>query len=380
MNILFFNYEFPPLGGGAATANYFLFKEFSRNKSLRINLITSSSHHESVINFSRNIEIVRLNIGKRGKSQLFQKFTSIILYFVKSTAYAMRLARKKRFDVSVVFFAFPSGITALLMKILFRIPYIISLRGSDVPGFNERFTYLYPILRPIFRLIIQNSVRVVANSDDLKALAMESGIKKKVEVIPNGVDVDFFKPAKTKKNKDAVVFLTVARLIKRKALDVLIRSASKIKSDIPFEVQIVGDGDERKNLKNIAKETHIANRIKFLGEVGREKINKVYQGADVFVLSSKNEGMSNALLEAMASGLPIISTMTGGVSSNLKNNFLLVKVNDEKGLTDKMEELLENGPLRSKMAEKSRALAETLRWQVIADRYLQLINSSLNNG
>lgn len=137
MKVLMLNYEFPPLGGGAANATKFMLMEFKNHADLEIDLITSSTEKFKVKRLGNNITIHFLNIHKKGNLH-YQSYKNLLYYSWKAYRYARELIQKKHYDVCHAFFGIPCGYLA--MKI--GIPYIVGLRGSDVPFYNNRFKIL----------------------------------------------------------------------------------------------------------------------------------------------------------------------------------------------------------------------------------------------
>jgi len=129
------NYEFPPLGGGAGNASYYMLREFSKYHDLNIDLITSSADKYRVEQFAENISIHFLDIHKNNTALHYQSNKNLITYTMKVYFYAKKLRKQKSYDLCHAFFGIPCGAIALLLGV----PYIVSLRGSDVPGHNERF-------------------------------------------------------------------------------------------------------------------------------------------------------------------------------------------------------------------------------------------------
>jgi len=199
-NILMLNYEFPPLGGGAANATFFLLKQFSNRENLKIDLITSSIASEKVENFSKNINIHYLDIGKKGNLH-YQSQKDLLKYSFKAYKYAKKLIKKQKYDLCHAFFGIPSGFIAMKLKRKFNLPYIVSLRGSDVPFYNKRFHLLDKLIfKRLSKKIWRKSTTTIANSKGLKTLALDTNPKQDIKVIYNGVDTAKFKTQKKVKN------------------------------------------------------------------------------------------------------------------------------------------------------------------------------------
>jgi glycosyltransferase involved in cell wall biosynthesis len=368
MKILMLNYEFPPLGGGAANANYYLLKEFSKNKKIEIDLITSSTSKYRKENFANNINIYYLDIGKNPKNLHLQSNKDLLTYSFKAYFFAKKILKNNQYDLIHAWFGIPCGFLAMLL----RKPYIVALRGSDVPFYNKRFEIADKLLfKHLSKIIWKNATSVIANSEGLKQLALKSAPNQKIEVIYNGVDTNEFKPSRNKKYGKTLKIICVARLIKRKGIDYLLKALGELK-EIDFQLTLIGDGDQEENLKNLAKELGISKKVKFLGAVPHSKIAKHYQENDLFVLPSLNEGMSNTILEAMACGLPIITTNTGGAKELIKKNGFKIKPGSVEELKKNIALYIGKTSLLKSQSNISRENTKKLSWKSIANNYLYI--------
>lgn len=391
MKVLFFNYEYPPLGAGAANATAYLLKEYSCIPELEVDLVTSSISEDYVLEkIGENIRIHRLPIGKNRGNMHFQSRKDLIIYSIKAYFFARKLVRERKlagkpFSLSHSFFTVPCGFLSWLLKIEFRLPYIISLRGSDVPGYSDRFVLMYKFITPVIKLIWKYSAFVISNSIGLRDLALKSGTKKEIGIIYNGVDIEHFKPVsqglaltgKAKPWTDSRFIITTgaSRVTHRKGLNYLIGAVAKLIPKYPnIQVRIMGEGNAQEELENLAKTLKIEKNVEFLGRIPREETAPYYQEAGIFVLPSLNEGMSNAMLEALASGLPIISTDTGGADELIKEgiNGYIVKFKDSADIAEKLEKLINSPELTGLMGIESRKIAETMSWGKVAGQYAGL--------
>jgi len=364
--ILMLNYEFPPLGGGAGNATYYLLKEFSNHQNLEIDLVTTSINGAKTNKFSKNITIHFLDIGKK-EDLHYQSNTDLLRYSWKAYQYCKKLIEKKKFDLCHAFFGIPCGYIAMKLNI----PYIISLRGSDVPGHNPKYKFLDTLFfKRLSKKIWNNAKEVIVNSKDLKWEAKRIKFNKKIIIILNGIDTSFYRKMKIKKsNKFDILY--VGRLSTVKGLKYLFKAFNKLnKRDT--QLVLAGDGNQKRPLINLAKKLRISNRVKFLGILSKKQLVKEYNKADIFILPSIHEGMSNTLLEAMSCSLPIISTNTGGVRDILKGNGLITKSKDSQELYESIRKLHLNKNLREEMAKKSRKIAEKMKWRDVASKYLEV--------
>jgi len=362
MKILMLNYEFPPLGGGAGNATYYLLKEFSKIKNLEIDLVTSSIDKFKIEQFAKNIKIHFLDISKKGNLH-YQSNKDLLTYSIKAKKYCKKLIKEKNFDLIHAFFGIPCGYIAMKLGL----PYIVSLRGSDVPFYNKRFEKLDKfIFKKLSKKIWKNSKATITNSQGLKELALESCPNQKISIIYNGVDINEFKPLKIRKKNKKVVLISTGRLIKRKGYQYLIPAIK----GLDIKLQLIGDGNLKTELKKLANENKVD--VKFLGKKKHKDLIKDLQKADVFILPSLNEGMSNSILEAMACGLPIITTNTGGSKELIKENGFIVKKENIKELKNAVQNFIDNPRLIKQMGIKSRKIAEKMSWKEVAGGYMEV--------
>ena len=382
MKILFFNYEYPPLGGGAANATANILREYSKLPDLEVDLVTSSIDSEYHLEkIGENIRIHRLPIGKNKNNLHLQSAKDLLLYTWKAFWFSCRLARKAKrekrpYDLTHSFFTVPCGFISLKLKWLFGLPYVVSLRGSDVPGYSDRWPLIYKFLGPLFALIWKQSAAVVSNSEGLKELALKTDPKQKIGVIYNGIDTNHFRPDESAGSAEKFIITPGAsRITDRKGLNYLIDAVKMLTEKYPqIELRIMGNGNARMKLERQVNELDLKDKVEFLGRIPREETAPRYQEASVFILPSLNEGMSNAMLEALASGLPIVATDAGGTKELVTDgeNGYIIKMKDATHLAEKLEVLIENPELRRSMGRASRTRAEKLSWENVAKEYFVL--------
>lgn len=381
MKILFLNYEYPPLGGGAANATRYILREFSRMPDTEVHLVTSGMEQSyGKEHIGGSVWVHRLPIGKDPAKIHSQSIRNLLVYTFAAWRFSLRLVREaagegKPFDRTIAFFGIPCGALALWLKRRHGIPYLVSLRGSDVPGYSEKYDRLYLFLAPLVRLVWRRALAVVPNSRGLAELAAKTSPEQAFEIIPNGVDTEEFKPDPEREHDGYFRILTVSRLTPRKGLRFLIRAMESLKEgNEKLELWIVGDGEEKPVLEALAKECDVSDRVKFFGAVPHDELGRYYGLADVFCLPSLNEGMSNTVLEALAAGLPIVATVTGGTEELVSiggNGFFVAQQSPEE-LTEKIARLAADPALRERMGKASRKRAEEMSWNRVAKRFLDL--------
>lgn len=384
MKILFLNYEYPPLGGGAGNATEYLLREYAKMPEMEVHLVTSSAdNHYHQISVGTNVTVYSLPIGKNKETLHFQSLRDILYYSWSGYRFAKKLLEEGGFEVIHAFFGVPCGVQAYLLGKKFHLPYIISLRGADVPGFSERFLGLEIFLRPIIRKVWHKANAVVAVSQGMKDLALKTSPEQPMSVIPNGIDLTLFRESRG--SMDGILrLISTSRLTPRKGLRYLIEALRILRehySITAVKVLLIGDGNERAGLEELTKTAGVMEQVRFLGRIPHNELPQWYAKADVFVLPSLNEGMSNAMLEALASGLPLLVTRTGGAEELLEegHNGFAIQMKNARDIAEKVKKLFNDVPLRRAMARASRQKAEAMSWHRVAQAYRQLYQNVSRN-
>ncbi len=375
LKILMFNNEFPPLGGGTGTVNLELFKIFKNYPNIKIDLITSSgSKKKEVERFSENIKIFRYPVGKKNIHHASNG--ELIRYALKATFAGFKLHKKEKYNLIFVWTTVPAGFPAFLLKLRKKVPYIIRIGGPDIPGFEERYGFVYKIISPLIKIMWKKAELLVTKCKSEKEMIEKINNKLNIKTIYNGVDTDKFFPSK-KNTPTPLKLICSARLIKRKGQYTLIDAVSRLKKEgIIINVDLVGEGDEKDAYINYSKEKNVTEQIIFSGYVPRENMPEKYQETDIFILPSYNEGMSNALLEAMGCGLPVIVTNVGGTEELVdKTNGFIFNAGNSDELSDILKQIHFNKTGLKELGQNSRKKAIQFNWKNIAGEYFKLFNT-----
>ncbi|MHC4583864.1 MAG: glycosyltransferase family 4 protein [Planctomycetota bacterium] len=364
------NYEFPPIGGGAANAHRCLLQQYADNAGLTVDVLTSAPKPGFVKeSFAENITIYKVGIHK--KQLHYWRKTEVLEWLFKAGFHYRRLLRENDYDLAHAFFGFPTG--WLCYRAAGKMPYIISLRGSDVPGEHARLKLDYKILGPAFRAIWKNASVLVANSEGLKNRALKFMPSAVIDVIPNGVDLERFSPSETAPDQYTLRLLTVGRLSVTKRVEILIDAVDILsKQGCKILLKIVGGGQMQQNLKQIVNEKNLDNIIEITGRFDAEDMPNIYRQNDIFVSASKLEGMSNAMLEAMASGLPIIAARCEGTEELIVENGLVIENTTAEEIAKAIKKLIDDRQLLNQMSIAARQQAQQFTWGQIAEKYLNI--------
>jgi glycosyltransferase involved in cell wall biosynthesis len=376
INLLMLNYEFPPIGGGAANAHLHLLQQYGDNSDLKVDVLTSAQRPGFFQEkFCENITIFRVGLHK--KNLHFWRKREVIEWLAKAQLRYRRLLRENDYDLVHAFFGFPAG--WLCQRSAKKLPYIVSLRGSDVPGEHARLKLYYKLLGPrVFKPIWRNAAALVACSEGLKKRALSFLPSVAIDVIPNGVDLDRFHPPEIANSQDRVSsrsmplkLLTVGRLSVTKRVEMLVDAAQILHEDgCNVRLTIVGGGGFEQRLEQIVSERNLSDIVEITGRVEAEKMPRVYRQNDVFVSASMQEGMSNAMLEAMASGLPIVTTRCEGVEELIADNGIVTEEAEPGQIANAIKTLAGDTNARKKSSVAARKQAEKFSWESVAERYL----------
>ena len=371
MRILILNSEYPPIGGGAGNASAHIAAQFER-MGHTVTVVTSRfgrlPHREQ----NGRLTIYRIR-GLRRRQDRSNPLEQII-FILSASFWTMGLIPRFKPHVTLAFFGVPSGPVAWLVKKLYNIPYIVSLRGGDVPGFRPYdFRVYHRLIAPFLRVIWRNASAVVANSRGLRQLATTFDSHFEIPVIPNGIDLDTYKSAG--RDWSFPRLLSAGRIVHQKGLDLAMRALGGLK-ELNWEWRIAGDGPQMSGLQSLAKELGVDDRVHFLGWQSREQLMKCYGQANVFLFPSRHEGMPNAMLEAMASGLPVIASCIAGNEELVIDGEtgFLVPSEDVQVLQSALKKLLSDPALREKMGRASRQHVEAnYSWESTAQQYALLL-------
>ena len=371
MKILIINSEYPPVGGGAGNASAHLARLLAKMGS-EVVVLTSRYDDLPSQQVCDGVRLLRGPTSRRyaDRSNAFEQ----VLFILGASVKSLGLLRHFRPDVTLAFFGLPSGAVAWLLRRVAGIPYVVSLRGGDVPGFRPYDFWLYhKIAVPWLHLIWRGAAAVVANSRGLYDLARGFDARVPIAIVPNGVDAEEFPvPAR---EWSPPRLLSVGRVVYQKGYDVAIDALSGL-ADLPWEWRIVGDGPYLQPLKRMVRESGLDGRVQFLGWQMPDEVKGEYARANLFLHPSRHEGMPNAVLEAMASELPVIATRIAGNEELVVHDEtgLLATVEDAQSLRVSLKVLLTDRERRETMGHAARRRVEqSFGWNRVADQYQAIL-------
>jgi len=363
MRILMTSYEFPPIGGGGGAVVAGLSRQLV-SRGHEVDLVTMSFRGCPRREELDGVRVHRVPCIRRLKQVCTtpEAFT----YLAASLPIIRGLLARNHYDVTHAHFILPDGLLAWWIWRTTGLPYVITAHGSDVPGFNpHRLRLAHRVVRPLWKMVVRGAKRIICPSHVLEqlVLAQRPGAQKTL-VIPNGLEVGDYSP-----NGRELRILVVTRMLERKGVQHLLTSIAQ--SPVEPEVHIVGDGPYLPELKRQAQE--LASPPKFWGWLDNRspQLRGLYEASSIFVFPSEAENFPVVLLEAMASGLAIITTEGTGCAEVVGDAGLLVPARNPQAISRALKQLIEDPALRASLgAAARRRIEENFTWSAVAGRYV----------
>lgn len=371
MHILIINSEYPPIGGGAGNASANIAQCLAQ-MGHEVSVVTSRFEKLPHKEEKEGVTIHRvptLRLRKDRSTAIEQ-----VIFIIAASLWALGWIPKFKPHVSLAFFGIPSGAAAWLIRRIYQVPYVVSLRGGDVPGFRPYdFRIYHTLIAPLLRIVWRDASAIAANSNGLRELALKFDSRFEISVISNGVNVKSHRFEI--RDWTPAHLLSVGRLVHQKGFDLAMRALADLK-DVKWQWKIVGDGPLQPMLRSLADELGILDRVTFTGWQTQEQLIEHYRQANLFVFPSRHEGMPNAVLEAMANGLPIVASQIAGNEELVVDGVtgMLVPSENVASLREALGESISNAPLRQQMGEASRRRVEEMfTWDGTARQYALLL-------
>ena len=256
-------------------------------------------------------------------------------------------------------------------------PVLTTVQGSDIFQIPR-----LPLGRWFTKRTLTRSRHITALSNALKEQVLHLGINdNKITIIPNGVDTSTFTPLPSRQREDIILF--VGSLIQRKGANFLLEAMASIAHNFPhYRLVLIGDGPQKTSLQQLAKRLGIDQRVTFTGRLPQHQVKKWMQRAKVFVLPSVEEGMGVVLIEALASGTPVVASNVGGIPDVITSDVgILVPPKDVQALANALRDILRDPSHWDMMSHRARRRAvEIYDWGQVSQRFVSLYHSILDNA
>jgi len=398
MKILMVQHRFPPAIGGSERHTYLLSKGLIKKGHDVVIYTTNSLTNEDVLslpffkreaekpNLSRKEEVENIKVNRFDIAFRYWSFNWIPEMFkkLKATAHEFDIIHAHGYHIT-------SSLAGCYYAKKCKKPFILTAHDliipDDLPTDAKLFKKIYD--KTFGRYLLKNSTRLIALTEDqIQQYAERGGDVSKIRIIPNGIELDKYRNAKT--NPDIIakygiddvdkVLLFVGRIDKYKGIQDVIEAMPVILSkhhNIKFIV-VGGDYGYESELKELSKKLNVDKSVVFTGNISKEELIELYKRADIFVFPSKMEGFGIVLLEAMASGTLCIAYSIPSVRKIIKDNENGVLVKNKKELLDKILYYLDNIVEKKKIETNALGYVEKYDIKKIVNSIEKVYEEALN--
>jgi len=386
MRIFFITYELPPIGGGGGRAAWQIAQKLS-GRGHEIMILTSRFASQPRFEEINGLQIHRIPVLRKRPDECPPH--ELFSFMWRSVAAITSVHDGFRADVTCAFFGIPGGPAAWWLSHRRNVPYVLSLRGSDVPRPElAKRQQLHLFTRPVLKRLYRRASGILSVSDALADAARLLGNDLAIETIPNGVDTIRFQ---TKSDRSSPTsspeLLFVGRLREFKGVQYVLRALPVIEKLLgrPVRFTIAGEGPYRMKLelllREIQRQSTCESEVRFVGWLDESEVIRAYEAASLIVLPSRVEGHPNVLLEGMAMGLPSVASDVPGTRAVVTEDVgTLVPPENPRALADAIVEMLSDEAKWQRMSAFARARAETYSWDRVAKRYEAALEGAVSRN
>lgn len=359
------SYGFPPLGGGGSRVVDGLARE-----------LVSLGHRVDVVTMAfrglpRHDVLDGVKVHRVPCLRLKEHACTIPeagSYLPAALVKARQLATRRLFHINHAHFLLPDGFNAALLKWSMGLPFIITVHGSDVPGYNpQRLKLAHRLLAPVWHRTARAASHLVCPSRSLADLVVRRGADLPMTIIPYGFDAKRYDHAVPRRKR----ILAVSRLLRRKGIQTLLEAVTEL--ELEHEIHIVGDGSHRPILQKLA--AGHPRGVVFHGWLDNRSaaLNELYETSEIFVLASEQENFPVVLMEAMAAGLAIVTTRGTGCAEVVGDAAILVEPSNPSQMRAALLDLIRDPERARGLGRAARRRVESeFSWRSVAERYLRL--------
>ena len=371
MKILISTPIFPPEIGGPATYTVEVARRL-QERGHKIRIVAFTDERPQV----ENLKVVPVRI----------RYPILGMFLRQVKLFSALLSAAK--DVDLIYLQDPMvvGVASLLAGKLVGKPLVLKFVGDPVweKEYSLRRTDEYlddflksPRKRPALRLrtyllkfVFRHMSRIIVPSFYLRDILMKHyGVKSdKVAVVYNSVDGKAIEMAGGgQKKRNGKQIITIGRMVRHKRMAGIITALHELSQKLPdTNLVMVGDGPEREGLERLAEKLGVMQRVRFYGNISRDKTLELLKTADVFVLNSIYEGLPHTVIEAMACSVPVVATGIRGTDEIIENGKtgLSVLADSEKDLAEQLGRLFQNRKLAEQLAANALSVVrEKFTWE-----------------
>ncbi len=369
MKILVLNYEFPPLGGGAAPVSKDISLQLSK-KGHDVTVVTMGYRDLPAYEEIQGIKVYRLKClrSKQSSCMPWEQYT----YLLAVRRFMRKHTKLQTCDVCHVHFVIPTGEAAKWIKRKYQIPYVITAHGSDVEGHNQKTSMkiMHRVLRNGWRKIVEESYAVVSPSKYLMDLMRHNYLCDKYAYIPNGIEWDKWHKcdrAEYKQNK----ILIMGRLQKFKNVQMILQALNLVDLG-DWKVEILGDGPYRQELEELSSVLGLSDKVRFRGWIdnGTEEQIMFVKETSLYISASQFENCPMSVIETAAAGCyPLLSDIPAH-RQLIADDACFFKLEDLHGLAEKIQKVVTDG----KQDIENKADILRFDWKNIIQQYEELLH------
>jgi glycosyltransferase involved in cell wall biosynthesis len=336
-----------------------------------------------------NVTIHRIGFAKHNpKAEELVRFPMYLLkvfFPVFAAVKAIMLHHEKKYDAlwsMMTYMGFPAALFKFFNS---EVPFLLTIQdGDSIEHITGRRRIR--VVGPLFREIFKKANAVQAISHFLAGYAKNMGATCPVVVVPNAVDVERFAKEYSKGEIDAIkekvgkkdgdiTLITTSRLVPKNAVEDVIAAMPLLPSDV--HLVVAGTGPLDASLRAQVKMLGVGDRVRFLGFVSQEELPKYLKASDIFIRTPLSEGFGISFVEAMASGIPVVTTPVGGIVDFLKDKEtgLFAKVRDHKSIADAVMELVRNPALVSSIKRQAfDMVVSKYDWKIVGEEMRRIFH------
>lgn len=305
-----------------------------------------------------------------------------LFMFLGSYLSVRKIYKEYQFDIIDGHYIYPDGLAAVLLGKLFKVPVVLSARGTDINLYPQ-----IPLIGIIIRYVLKRAEKAIAVCADLKKIMVSLGIESdKIKVISNGINPQqfYFIDKKTSRRlvnikEGGKILLSVGSLIERKGHHILIDALGRLHAEgkLHWTTYILGQGEWYGKLVTMIREKNLADKVVLCGQVANTRLVYWYNAADLFFLGSSREGWPNVVSESLACGTPVIATPANGIPEIIASHEYGVVLKERT--TQHFYEEIPKAFERSWNFEKIYAYGRSRTWDTVAEEVKETFDQVMNN-
>ncbi len=371
MKVLIFSLAYPPFIGGAELA----VKEITdRLSGVEFHMITTNlDGKQKEVETMGNVTVHRVGGGRLSK----------YIFPFAALKKAKELNSVNKYSLSWAIMANQAGLAALWFKQAQpQIPYLLTLQEGD--SLTKIWSRTW-FMRAKYKDIYRKADHIQAISRYLQNRALNYGYNGPISIVANGVDYKHFAQKISEESKIAVrnslglteedtVVVTASRLVEKNGVDLLIKSMQ----DLDARLVIIGKGGLEADLKALAGELGLRDKVVFVGHKSHKELPKYLQMADIFARPSRSEGLGSAFLEAMAAGIPVIATPVGGIPDFVIDGQtgVFCEPNNPRDIKEKIRQLSSDKEMYQRVVTNGKKLVyDKYQWEHVTQEMEQIFST-----